>query len=49
MPWRTVRRSEIDTGASDARIEFDRPARQALRTVARVLIVEQVGEIVAST
>jgi hypothetical protein len=49
MPLRTMRRGEIDTGASDARIEFDRPARQARRAVARALIVEQVAEIAAST
>jgi acyl-coenzyme A thioesterase PaaI-like protein len=49
MPWRAVRHSEIETGVSEARIEFDRPARQALRAVARVLVVEQVAEIAAST
>lgn len=46
-PWRTMRRSEIDTGVSEARIVFDRPARQALCAVKRDLIIEQVGVIAA--
>lgn len=38
--WRTVRHSEIDIGVSETWIEFDRPARQALRTVGRAFIAE---------
>jgi hypothetical protein len=45
MPSRTVRPREIDTGVSEERIEFDRPARQVLCAIERDLIVEQVGVI----
>jgi hypothetical protein len=44
-----VGRGEIDIGVGEARIEFDRSARQGLRAVVRALIVEQVGKIAAST
>jgi hypothetical protein len=40
-----VRGGEIDIGVGEARIELDRAARHALRSIVRTLVIEQIGKV----